>query len=275
MMMVDAYPMVMEIPEGSERCLRLNIPEDDDAHLVFLALPKYADDEDGEKPAAWTSKYNAMESFYFNEMVELTKKRVQQTALPRKFTGTPPEDISNAMTDFLESVDNEVKSGCQVKLTNPKSAASRTMETFWFQPVVLNHLRKAIRTRQDHESSPLEGYAACFQNTNEDFPVQILVDSVLTSEEPVLDYGDEDTEGFQGSHLTPLAEQLSESLKAARSVIKEMNFMERRESRMRLTADSINSRVRYFSYISVAILLVVTYVQVTYLKRYFKKKKLL
>ena len=38
---------------------------------------------------------------------------------------------------------------------------------------------------------------------------------------------------------------------------------------------SINARVRYFSYVSVAVLLVVTYIQVTYLKRYFRKKKLL
>lgn len=246
--------------------------------MVFLALPKYADDEEGERPATWTSKYSAMESFYFNEMVELTKQRVQQTSLPRKFTGTPPEDISKAMNEFLESIDNEVKSGCQVKLSNPQSSASRTMETFWFQPVVLNHLRNAIRTRQqDHESSPLEGYSACFKNSNDDYPVQILFDSVLTSEDPGMGDGStgDDQKPFQGSHLTPLAEQLSESVKAAQSVIKEMNYMERRESRMRLTADSINARVRYFSYISVAILLVVTYVQVTYLKRYFRKKKLL
>jgi p24 family protein delta-1 len=246
--------------------------------LVFLALPKSTYEEEEEEPAAWMGQYNAMESYFFNEMVDLSKKRVQRTSLPRKFTGTPPEEISQAMNGFLESIDNEVKSGCQVKLSNPKSSSSRTMETFWFQPVVLNHIRKAIRTRQQEpESSPLEGYSACFKNGNEDYPVQILVDSVLTSEEPGTDDANagDDQKPFQGSHLTPLAEQLAESLKAAQSVIKEMNYMERRESRMRITADSINSRVRYFSYISVAILLVVTYVQVTYLKRYFRKKKLL
>jgi hypothetical protein len=74
---------------------------------------------------------------------------------------------------------------------------------------------------------------------------------------------------------TPLAEQLQESLAAAKSMIKVMNFMERRESRMRLAADSINARVRCFSYISVGVLLAVAYVQVTYFKRYFHKKKML
>jgi hypothetical protein len=106
--------------------------------------------------------------------------------------------------------------------------------------------------------------------------MHIVMDSVMTSEEYGI--GDDalsEDESFQGSHLTPLAEQLQESLAAAKSVIKEMNYMERRESRMRLTTDSINARVRYFSYISVGVLLAVTYVQVTYLKRYFHKKKLL
>jgi hypothetical protein len=51
--------------------------------------------------------------------------------------------------------------------------------------------------------------------------------------------------------------------------------MEKREARMRVTADSINSRVRWFGYLSVAVLLVVTYLQVTYLKQYFHKKKLM
>ena len=80
---------------------------------------------------------------------------------------------------------------------------------------------------------------------------------------------------FQGHHLEPLAQQLADSVRSAQTVINEMRYMERRESRMRHTADSINKRVRNFSYISILVLLVVTYLQVTYLKRYFRKKKLL
>lgn len=123
----------------------------------------------------------------------------------------------------------------------------------------------------------MSGYTACFVNDNDDFAVRIVVDSVLTSEGPVYDDDEIDSEdaSFQGHHLTPLADQLGRSLQAAHTVITEMNLMERREQRMRMTAESINSRVRYFSYISVGILLVVTYLQVTYLKRFFKKKKLL
>ena len=76
-------------------------------------------------------------------------------------------------------------------------------------------------------------------------------------------------------HLTPLEESLEKSIMAARNVLKEMDYMESREKRMRVTSDSINTRVQWFSYLSIGILLVVTYGQVTYLRRYFHKKKLM
>jgi len=275
----DGYPMIMEIAESSERCLRLNIPEDDDAHMVFLSIPSPTFEQEEAETPPWITKYSGMETYFFGQMLEITTKKRKKIALPRKFPGSPSEEIKAAMDSFIEYFEGEEKAGLQVKLSNPKSSSTRTMETFWFTPIVINHLRKAVRANADErESSPLEGYSACFVNTNPDFPVRMVVDSVMTSEE--FGVGDDDNvssedASFDGAHLTPLAEQLAESLSAAQSVIREMNYMERRESRMRLTADSINARVRYFSYISVGVLLVVTYVQVTYLKRYFRKKKLL
>jgi len=276
---IKGYPMMVEVSEDSERCLRLNIPEDDDAHMVFLALPSPTSDEEaeGETPK-WITNYNSLESHFLGQMQELTKRRTQTSALLRKFPVKPSSEVQSSMDNFLESFDGTLSSGCQVKLSNPKSTTTRNMETYWFTPLVINHVRKAIRTRKnEREKSPLEGYQACFINNNEDFTVHIVVDSVMVSEGP--DYDDDENASedasFQGHHLTPLAEQLGESFSAAQTVINEMNYMERREARMRKTADSINTRVRYFSYISVGILLVVTYLQVTYLKRYFRKKKLL
>jgi len=276
---IKGYPMMVEVSEDSERCLRLNIPEDDDAHMVFLALPSPTSDEEaeGETPK-WITNYNSLESHFLGQMQELTKRRTQTSALLRKFPVKPSSEVQSSMDNFLESFDGTLSSGCQVKLSNPKSTTTRNMETYWFTPLVINHVRKAIRTRKnEREKSPLEGYQACFINNNEDFTVHIVVDSVMVSEGP--DYDDDENASedasFQGHHLTPLAEQLGESFSAAQTVINEMNYMERREARMRKTADSINARVRYFSYISVGILLVVTYLQVTYLKRYFRKKKLL
>ncbi|KAG7352991.1 emp24/gp25L/p24 family protein [Nitzschia inconspicua] len=272
----NAYPMIVEIPESTERCLRLNIPEDDDAHLAFVALPSSThDEEDGNLPK-WILNYKDLEAHFFNQMLEMSKSR-KKAALPQRFPQDPPEDVKASIESFIQYFEGETKSGCQVMLSNPESSTTRSIDAFWFTPLVVNHVRKATRAHENtREASPLEGFSACITNTNEDYPVHIIMDSVLTSEE--FGVGDDvlsEDESFQGSHLTPLAEQLADSMAAAKSIIKEMNYMERRESRMRLTADSINARVRYFSYISVGVLLLVTYVQVTYLKRYFKKKKLL
>jgi p24 family protein delta-1 len=253
----------------------LTIPEDDDAHVVLLALPGLAAEEDEENPN-WATEHKELEEHFVFQMAEMQKYRVRST-LPRKFPNTPSDQISKHMKKFItDKNEGELKSGCKITISNPKSTASRAMESFWFTPLVLNHLRKSIRASDDvgRKSNPLEGYEFCFENTNEEAPVQILMESVLLSD-PDTGLGDDEKPVFESSNLTPLAEQLSESIDYAESVLKEMRYMEGREHRMRQTSDSINARVRYFSYISVSVLLVVTYVQVTYLKRYFRKKKLL
>merc|ERR1719223_109743 len=112
-------------------------------------------------------------------MQELTKRRTQTSALLRKFPVKPPSDVQSSMDEFLESFDGTLSSGCQVTLSNPKSTSTRNMETYWFTPLVINHIRRAIRTRkEERESSPLEGYMACFVNKNTDFTVHVVVDSV-------------------------------------------------------------------------------------------------
>lgn len=275
---VKGYPMMVEVAEADERCLRLNIPEDDDAHMIFLVLPSAdheSEQDGGDSPLKWSENYDKLENHFMDQMQEITKRRAENSSLQRKFPVKPPPDVQKSMDDFLSGV-NGMKTPLELTLTNPKSTNSRSMDTYFFTPLVINHVRRAIRTqKKDRESSPLEGYLACFENHHTENPIHVVVDSVLVSEGPDYDDDEDDEPIFQGHHLTPLAEQVDESIRAAKSVVNEMRYMERREARMRHTADSINARVRYFSYISVAILLVVTYLQVTYLKRYFRKKKLL
>lgn len=273
-MVANAYPMILEVPEETERCLRLTIPQGDDAHVVFLALPGLAADEE-QQNADWAKEQREMEEHFVYQMAEMQKYRIR-SALPQKFTSETPERITQLMKKFLhDQNDGEHKSGCKITVSNPTSTGTRTIESFWFTPIVINHLRKTIRTPADvGNENPLEGFELCFENTHDDSPVQILVESVLMNE-PGMVFSDDEDPVFEGSHLTPLAEQLAESIDAANTVLNEMRYMEGRERRMRQTADSINARVRYFSYISVAVLIVVTYLQVTYLKRYFRKKKLL
>lgn len=273
---VKGYPMRVEVAEEEDRCIRLNIPEDDDAHMVFVIYPS-VDDSSSDAPK-WTKNYDKLENYLFDQMQEITKRRTANSGLLRKFPVKPPEEVQSTMDEFLRDFEGNLKTPLEVVLTNPKSTNSRKMDTYWFTPLVINHVRKAIRSpKKDRESSPLEGYMACFENNDEENPIHVVVDSVLATEGPAFDddFFSEEDPAFQGHHLTPLADQLQASIKSAQTVVREMQYMERREARMRHTADSINSRVRYFSYISVGILLVVTYLQVTYLKRYFRKMKLL
>jgi hypothetical protein len=234
---------------------------------VFLAIPSAA----AETEDVWVQKQKQLETYYLGKMLELTKYRVH-TTLPRKFPGDFPDDLMKIQESFVSEYGGELKSGASIKITNPVSYGSRNMDAYWFTPVVINHIRRAVKSNQGEP--PLEGYEICFKNDNEDYPVMVMMEGVSADEED--EDEDEDAGGtFDGSHLTPLAEQLEESIAAAKTVVKEMGYMESREQRMRKTADSINIRVRCFSYISVCVLLVVTYLQVTYLKRYFRKKKLL
>jgi hypothetical protein len=255
------------------QCINLNIPDGDDAHMVFLPLPS-----EGSPTAEWIKKYEEVEQYFIAQVIQLTKSRVH-TTLPRKFPSDPPQNIRTIMDELItEWYNGETNAHVQIKITNPHTLSSTLMETRWFEPIVVNNLRRTLKQQQKekHEHTPLEGYEICFISKNDDVTTLMMVDHVLTSEDP---YGEsEDSEAsmlFKGEHLTPLQDQLDESIRAATSVIRELNVMERREQRMRKTADSINWRVRNFSYLSIAVLILVTFFQVTYLKRYFRKKKLL
>lgn len=255
------------------QCINLNIPDDDDAHMVFLPLPA-----EGSPTSEWIKKYEELEQYFLAQVIELTKSRVH-TTLPRKFPSDPPQNIRKTMDELInEWYNGETNTQVQIKITNPHTLSSTLMDTQWFEPVIVNNLRKTLKHQQHekHEKTPLEGYEICFISKNDDVHTLMVVDHVLTSDDPYDE--SEDSEAsmvFKGEHLTPLQDQLDESITAATSVIRELNLMERREQRMRKTADSINWRVRNFSYLSIAVLILATFVQVTYLKRYFRKKKLL
>ncbi|CAJ1946406.1 unnamed protein product [Cylindrotheca closterium] len=265
------HPMIIELQENEERCINLNIPEDDDAHLIFLPLPSEA-----ETTNEWIKKYEDLEQHFLGQIVKLTKSRMH-SSLPKQFVDDPPADIKAIMDELVhEWYEGETNSMAEVKLTNPHTQGSTTMETHWFHPLVLNHLRRILQHNQQRDKAPLEGYEICITSKNEEVPILMMIEHVMTSDDIFDD--EEDTKSgmmFKSEHLTPLQDQLDGSIHAANTVIRELNLMEKREKRMRKTADSINWRVRNFSYLSVIVLILVTFFQVTYLKRYFKKKKLL
>jgi hypothetical protein len=117
----------------------------------------------------------------------------------------------------------------------------------------------------------------CFDNTSAEEEVFIVFDVLLVSDE-IEDDDEEEQDAkidLKSKHLTPLEEQLKVSIGSAKAILNEMDYMEKREARMRRTADSINRNVRWFSYLSITILLTVSFLQVRYLKRYFRKKKIM
>jgi hypothetical protein len=154
--------------------------------------------------------------------------------------------------------------------------------TKFFLPTVLNHVRhsnyqkpKDKDEEEEWNDAAMEGYEICMINEDDEQAVQVIFESIYVSED-VMDVEDIKKPAFEKEkHLTPLEKNLDQSIQAAHAVLREMKYMEKRETRMRQTAESINSRVRWFSYLSIAVLFTVTYLQVTYLKRYFHKKKLM
>ena len=169
------------------------------------------------------------------------------------------------------------RSNVYLKLTTPNKPVLRHQMFMWYAPiVVLNVVKAAQRGKKEGQAGPPPSeYTCCFENKNSDHEqgIKVLFDLVLLSDE-----GSEDaleTSIIKKEHLTPLEMNFQEGIKAANTILNEMKYMERREARMRHTAESTNAKIRFFSYVSVIVLLGVSFLQRTYLKSYFRKKKLM
>jgi len=64
-------------------------------------------------------------------------------------------------------------------------------------------------------------------------------------------------------------------LDRTQNVISELNYQKERELAFRDTSESTNSRAAYFSVLQLGIIAVSAFVQMQYLKVFFKKKKLI
>lgn len=271
---VCSYPVILSLDEEDEnsRCLQFSIPEEDDAHVVMLALPDHELMPDIEEVEHW----------YVGQLYKMTKLKSQLEAIPKGIPDSPPDKVALFTSQFLK--EHHHINEAPVKITvSVKSLDDQIEENHYkvkyFIPLVLNHIRKHHATKS---AENYEGVKICLENTNDPEQanaghlVHMLIDMVFVSEEVSdLDFKPPEPGFEKAKHLTPLEISLEQSIQAARTVLKEFRYMEQREQRMRQTADGINARVHYFSYISVAILFGVTYLQVGYLKRYFKKKKLM
>lgn len=268
---VQSYPLIAQVAESSERCFKFNIPEDDDAHMVFLALPLGEETNDATE--------GTLEGWLVQEVYEMTTKRKDDASLPTSLLNQAPEEVKAKMDAYIHKRGDNVSKLKVVIAQDSNNPSSRELPVKYFAPTVINNVRASHKqissedAEEEKEATTLSGFGVCLDNKgNQDDQVQVVMDIVMVNAEPEQD----SQPGFnKDKHLSPLEESLDKSIRAANTVLREMKYMTDREERMRVTADSINQRVQYFSILSVVILLGVTYVQVTYLKRYFKKKKLM
>jgi p24 family protein delta-1 len=111
-------------------------------------------------------------------------------------------------------------------------------------------------------------YQVCFYNS-QDSPARIMLDFKHGVE--AKDY----TEVAKREHLMPVERELRKMEDAVDEIHREMLYMREREAAMRSTNESTNSRVLWFSFLSIAVLLGMGVWQVIYLKKFFKSKKLI
>jgi hypothetical protein len=217
-----------------------------------------------------------------DQVFALTKGKAEHKILQKKLPGEPPDNVASIMSSYLKQIGSNAAK-IRVRITGTPTTEPENYQhdytTKYFVPTVVNYVSRSTdaRTRRNKKTKEanLEGYGICLSNSDKHKPAQVVFDVVMVSED-ILDDDITTGSGFEKEkHLTPLEESLDQSINAANSVLREMKYMEKREARMRKTAESINSRVRWFSYLSVSVLLTVTYIQVSYLKRYFHKKKLM
>lgn len=222
-----------------------------------------------------------IESWHVEQVHKLTKMKNEHSVFPRQLPDEPPSEVAQAISTFLQGTHGEHPN---VKITitgtpiSDPNGFDHQYATKYFTPTVINYVAHSTnQKRQRHrpEEDNMEGYGVCLFNMGDQKQMQVIYDMVLLSEASGEDDVTERHALEKDAHLTPLENTLDASINAANAVLREMKYMEKREQRMRQTAEAINTRVRWFSYFSVSVLLGVTFIQVSYLKRYFKKKKLM
>lgn len=227
----------------------MDIPDNDDAHLLFIPL-----------------NYNVhphVEDWYVTQMSELTRHESNQFM---KQLDAYPTNVLDAQ----KIVKSKSKISTYVEQIDAHPPASKSFNLSYFKLYKLENISEKISKSKGWDRN-LGQYSICISVRGKE-NVRILFDAVKISEyeEKMMK-----RHTLKKEHLSPLEEAFEEGVALSHSVLDEMHYMEKREARMKQTTDGTNSRIRYFSYLSVLILLGVTWVQIQYLKNYFKKKKVL
>lgn len=251
---VLAYPILIEVAQNEQTCLTLNIPEGDDVHFVLTNLPRDVDED--------------LEYWFMSEIYDLTEHGSSKFMKP---PSSPPEKFSKIMNEARH------KSTMAVTISSMHSRTKNLQIVPWrinLQKDVFKSMHLHPDDDDDYYDIGSTGAEICFRDnaSRGSVPIHAVFEHVIISE---IEEKMRNKHIVKKEHLTPIEESFDESILKAREILNEMASMEKRESRMKHTSDDTNTRIRYFSYVSISILLGVTWMQISYLKGYFKKKKIL
>eukprot|EP00555_Chaetoceros_dichaeta_P003737 CAMPEP_0198249322 /NCGR_PEP_ID=MMETSP1447-20131203/887_1 /TAXON_ID=420782 /ORGANISM="Chaetoceros dichaeta, Strain CCMP1751" /LENGTH=270 /DNA_ID=CAMNT_0043933931 /DNA_START=29 /DNA_END=841 /DNA_ORIENTATION=- len=246
----EAYPILIDVQGTENVCLTLDIPDNDDVHVVFSNLPEEVD----PKIETWT----------MNEMAAITDHDSDKFL---KMYSNPPHEISSLMRE------SGYKTVLDVIITGPDNQVKKQRLSAYKIMVMKNLAKSMAGNGPDDDWSPDKGmYEICIKGTGRGVASHAAFEHLVLSEfEEKL----RSKHILKKEHLTPIEMNFDSCLVTAKAIMNEMSALERREARMKHTSDSMNRRIRMFSYVSISILLGVTWLQISYLKVYFKKKKVL
>lgn len=203
----------------------LYLPDDDDAHLVFLPLPDELEPE--------------VEDWFVTEVSEISRPSSIQFL----------KDLSQ-MPAFVASAVKKLNSRAKVNLSIEREDKTPTtyknMQLIYFRPTVIQDLvRTAVKNVQEEWEEGTGSYRFCvYARGGKD--VHVVFDVVKLSE---YQHKMDTKHVVRKDHLTPLELAFEESANIAKTVIDEMHFMEKREARMKQTSERTNGRVKWFSYL--------------------------
>ena len=218
--------------------------------MVFAALPHGVSDE--------------LENYMVNSINDVS---LQQTP--------PPPEIKQAIDKELSHRRRSSDVILNVQLAGGSKRIVKNDVVPFFKAInyenVAGGMEQDRKGKDDHWDPNLGTYNVCFQNRNPE-DVYVVYDFILLSSQ---EKKRRQKDSLKKSHFQPLEDVYEESLAIGETILDEMNTIHAREALMQHKSDMTSTKVRLMSLISIGVLVVVTYIQVTYLKSYFRKKKVL
>lgn len=150
-----------------------------------------------------------------------------------------------------------------------------TRSLHYHVPVIYRNVQN-MGSFSHRDELAIGGMSICFDANKNEGEVVVLFDVVLVSDESDRKIGKRMEKLINRKEgMTPVQEKMKDIILLASDVLSEIGQVGRREFLMKQGTVQKNGGLAMFSYLSVGILLATSFVQVKYLKGYFRKKKLM